>query len=161
MTFCSPQRLGIAVVIGAVALSSCSSQTASTLPSSQSATSLNPMVRGATYPFIGGTYVGTWKETGASGSESGPIKIRIGQYLNYLSGSITLKFPTNRAHLRFTGFLKVRGKHLGFRMRISRRRGQDRGHAAVDGSKLAGTIVFSAHGTVPKIVIAFSTVKKA
>lgn len=159
MTLCSPQRLAIAVVIGAVALASCSAQTGSTLPSAQSATTLSSMVRGATYPFIGGTYVGTWEETGGSGSESGPMKIKLGQYLNYLSGTISLKFPTQRAHLRFSGFLKVRGKHLVFKMRFSRRRGQDTGHAAVDGSQLSGTIVFQRMGKAVK-TIAFTTAKK-
>lgn len=161
MMFCTPQRLfAITVVIGAVALVSCSGQTGATLPSSQSATTLRPMVRGETYPYINGTYVGTWKQVAVYGSESGRITIKIGQYLNYLSGSIKLEYPTHRAELRFTGFLKEHGKHFGFKMRISNRRTRDTGHARVDGSKLSGTIVFPAHGSKPEIIIAFKSEKR-
>jgi hypothetical protein len=160
MMFCSPQRLATAVLVGAIALASCSAQTGSMLPSSQSATTLSPNgVHGATYPYIAGTYVGTWKQT-AGGSQSGLITIKVGQYISYLWGPIRLKYPTHKAHLGFTGFLTESGKHLSIKMRISGRHTHGTGHATVHGSKLSGTIVLPAHGTVPKIIIAFTTLKK-
>jgi hypothetical protein len=161
MMFCSPRRLvAIAVILGAIALGSCSAQTGFTLPSSQSAPTPKPGAGGATYQYIAGTYAGTWKQIRYYGSESGLITIKVRQYLNYVWGPITLKYSTHRSHLTFTGFLKQRGRHLRFKMRISQRKADDTGHATVDGSTLSGTIVFPARGTAPEIIIAFTTTKR-
>lgn len=157
----SPQRLiAVAAAIGAIVLASCSTQTGSTLPSSQSTTALSPMAKRATYPEIFGTYTGTWKQTAYYGSESGRITIKVRQYLGYLWGPITLEFAMHRSHMGFVGELKERGKHLSFNMQINRKRADDTGHATVDGSKLTGKIVFVAHGKVSATIIAFTTTKR-
>ncbi|HEX3671747.1 MAG TPA: hypothetical protein VHT92_08620 [Candidatus Cybelea sp.] len=147
-------------VIGAIVLASCSAQTGSTLPSSQSRATLGSSLHTASYPNVVGTYTGTWKQTAYYGAESGRITIKVRQYLDYLWGPITLEFAMHRSHLGFTGILKQHGKHLGFDMVINRKRTHDTGHATVDGSKLSGTIVFMAHGSVPKTIIAFTTTKR-
>lgn len=157
----SPQRLiAAAAVIAAIALASCSAQSGSTLPSSQSTTTARSRIRGETYPNVAGTYTGTWKQTAYYGSESGRITIKVRQYIGYLWGPITLEFATHRSHMGFVGELKERGKHLSFNMQINRKHSDDTGHATVAGSKLTGKIMFMAHGKVSAMIIAFTTMKR-
>lgn len=157
----SPQRLiAAAAVIAAIALPSCSAQTGSTMPTSQSTTALSPLTKRASYPEIFGTYTGTWKQTAYYGSESGRITIKVRQYIGYLWGPITLEFAKHRSHMGFVGELKERGQHLSFNMQINRKHSDDTGHATVAGSKLTGKIVFMAHGKVSAMIIAFTTMKR-
>jgi hypothetical protein len=113
----------------------------------------------ATYPYIAGTYIGTFEQTGGTGPQSGPITIKISQYLDYLSGLIKLKYSSHRARLRFSGFLKQRGNRLGFKMKVAWRRTYAPGHARVESSNLSGRILLPAHDSVPETIIAFKTQK--
>ena len=160
--FCRPQpRAAIAVLVAAIALGSCSTRPLLVLPSSQAAIAQAPRERApASIPYIAGTYVGTWKQTGGTGPQSGATTIEVRQYVSYLSGPILLKYPSHRAHLTFSGILEELGKHLSFDMKLRWKSARGRGDATIAGSKIFGKMVFPARGSLSKTLISFTTKKQ-
>lgn len=158
----SPQpRATIVALVGAIVLGSCSVRQLPVVPSSQAAIAPAPSAGApAGIPSIAGTYSGTWKQTGGSGPQSGAITIEVHQYISYLSGPILLKYPPHRAHLTFAGILEKLGKHVSFDMKVRWKSAHGRGDATVAGSKIFGSIVFPAQGSLPKTIISFTTMKR-
>jgi hypothetical protein len=162
MISCRPQRhTAIVVLVGAIALGSCSTRPLPVLPSSQAAIAQAPIESApVSIPYVAGTYFGTWKQTGGSGPRSGAITIEVRQYVSYLSGPILLKNPSLRAHLTFAGILEELGKHISFDMKLRWKSARGRGDASVVGSKIFGTMAFPARGSIPKTIISFTTKKR-
>jgi hypothetical protein len=159
MMFYRPRRLtAIATIIGATVLGACSARTGPVVPAWQPAMTRAPMESGPlSIPYVAGTYVGTYKQTGGTGPQSGSITIRLRQYVSYLWGPIVLRYPSHRARITFSGILEERGKQVSFDMKLRWRGAHGRGDATFDGSKLYGKIVFPARGSVPKTTIVFTT----
>ena len=162
MISCRPQpHTAIVVLVGAIALGSCSTRPLPVLPSSQAAIAQAPIESAPfTIPYVAGTYFGTWKQTGGTGPQSGAIRIEVRQYFSYLSGPILLKNPSHRARLTFAGILEKLGKHVSFDMKLRWKSAHGRGDATVAGSKIFGTMVFPASGSLPKTIISFTTKKR-
>jgi hypothetical protein len=114
----------------------------------------------ADYARVAGTYVGTFKQTGGSGPQSGAITIKVRQYVTYLSGPMVLRYPSHQSRLTFKGILEQSGRHVSFDMKLRWGRAHGRGNAAVDRSKIVGTIVFPAQSSFPKTTITFTTKKR-
>jgi hypothetical protein len=162
MISCRPQpRATIVALVGAIALGSCSTPPLPISRSSQAAIEPAPSDGApAGIPNVAGTYFGTWKQTGGTGPQSGAIRIEVRQYVSYLSGPILLKYPSHRAHLTFAGILEELGKHLSFDMKLRWKSAHGRGDATVAGSKIFGTMVFPAQGSLPKTIVSFTTKKR-
>ena len=143
-----------------VTIASCSTGAGSITPAMQPA-SLHTIGEQASVPNVAGTYVGTWKQTGGGKPpETGTVTVTLHQSASKISGKIAAKYKSHTYDLSLTGTVKAAGKGASLQFTVKSHLGNGKGNGTVLDSKLTGTIIFPAHGSVPKTTITLTASKK-